>query len=55
MTTKVKSKVGLSTFWLKVLACVFMFIDHFGVSVFPSVFVFSGAYFNVLQREFGEI
>jgi hypothetical protein len=40
MTTKVKSKVGLSSFWLKVLACVFMFIDHFGVSVFPNITAF---------------
>ncbi len=37
---KIKTKFTLSAFSLKVIACVLMFIDHFGLMVCPSVIAF---------------
>ena len=40
MTTKTKTSGVLSTFTLKILACVFMLIDHVGVRIFPQFIIF---------------
>ncbi len=40
MPTKIKQSGLISAFVLKILACVFMFIDHFGVAIFPQYQIF---------------
>lgn len=40
MPTKIKQSGILSAFVLKIFACVFMFVDHFGVAIFPQHEIF---------------